>query len=77
MADTTSNGYQLRWTTVPSASTYEVLRCPTAHLSNCNAISQASSTAYTLMVRQNHWYVVRARGANGQVLVVSNFLGPM
>jgi hypothetical protein len=67
----------LTWAALPTASTYEVLRCATPQIANCSAISQSGTTSFRLPTRQNYWYAVRARGANGQVLATSNFLGPL
>jgi hypothetical protein len=67
----------LTWTTLPTAATYEVLRCATAQIANCTTVSQSGSTSYPLVTRQNYWYAVRARGADGQVLATSAFLGPL
>jgi hypothetical protein len=67
----------LTWSTLPAAATYELLRCPTAQLGNCSTVAQAGATSYTLPTRQNYWYAVRARGADGQVLATSNLLGPL
>ena len=67
----------LTWTTFPAAATYEVLRCATPQIANCGTVSQSGSTSYPLTNRQNYWYAVRARGADGQVLATSTFLGPL
>jgi hypothetical protein len=67
----------LTWSTFPGATTYELLRCPAAQITNCSTIFQSGATSYTLPTRQNYWYVVRARGADGQPLATSNLLGPL
>ncbi len=76
-AQVAGSGSTLTWSTLPAASTYEVLRCATPQLGNCSPISQAGTTSYPLPTRQNYWYAVRARGADGQVLTTSNFMGPL
>ena len=59
------------------ATIYELLRCPSAQISNCSTVAQSGATIYTVATRQNYWYAVRARGADGQVLATSNLLGPL
>lgn len=70
-------GAVLSWSTLPAATTYEVLRCATAQLANCSPVTQTGTTTYRLSTRQNYWYAIRARGADGQVLTTSNLLGPL
>jgi hypothetical protein len=71
------SGTVLSWSTLPAATTYEVLRCATAQLTNCSPVTQSGATSYRLSTRQNYWYAVRARDADGQVLATSNLLGPL
>jgi hypothetical protein len=71
------SGGVLSWSTLPAATTYEVLRCATAQLANCSPVSQTGTTTYRLSTRQNYWYAIRARSADGQVLTTSNLLGPL
>jgi hypothetical protein len=71
------SGTVLSWSTLPAATTYEVLRCATAQLTNCSPVTQSGATSYRLSTRQNYWYAIRARGADGQVLTTSNLLGPL
>jgi hypothetical protein len=76
-AQQAGSAISLSWSALPGAATYELLRCPTAQLGNCSTVAQAGTTSFTLSTRQNYWYLVLARGADGQVLVSSNFLGPL
>jgi hypothetical protein len=65
----------LTWTPIPAARVYEVLRCATPQPENCSVVYQAAAQSYTLPHTQNYWYMVRARGADGQTLAISGFLG--
>ncbi|HLH24359.1 MAG TPA: hypothetical protein VK066_17695 [Chloroflexota bacterium] len=76
-AQMSGTAISLTWSALPAAVSYEVLRCPTAQLGNCSTVAQAGATSFALPTRQNYWYAVRARGADGQVLATSNFLGPL
>jgi hypothetical protein len=71
------SGGVLSWSTLPAATTYEVLRCATAQLTNCSPVTQTGTTTYRLSTRQNNWYAIRARSADGQVLTTSSLLGPL
>lgn len=66
----------LTWTPLPGAVTYELLRCVGAGAQSCSSVAVLSGTTYQLPQTANTWYVVQARGANGQVIAISNIVGP-
>ncbi len=67
---------QLRWTTVPQATTYEVLRCNAAGGGTCTSIAMLTGTAYQVPRTGGSWYLVQARAANGEIITTSNVVGP-